>query len=36
MTVAAWIRRCAQRHPDKLAYVDGERRYTYAQYVDRA
>ena len=35
MTVAAWIRRCAQRHPDKLAYVDGERRITYAQFVDR-
>ena len=35
MTVAAWIRRCAQRHPDKLAYVDGERRFTYAQYLDR-
>ena len=35
MTVAAWIRRCAQRYPDKLAYVDGERRYTYAQYADR-
>jgi acyl-CoA synthetase (AMP-forming)/AMP-acid ligase II len=35
MSVAAWIRRCAQRHPDKLAYVDGARRYTYAQYVDR-
>jgi acyl-CoA synthetase (AMP-forming)/AMP-acid ligase II len=35
MTVAAWIRRCAQRYPDKLAYVDGDRRYTFAQYADR-
>ncbi len=35
MTVAAWIRRCAERCPDKLAYVDGERRYTFAQYQDR-
>lgn len=35
MTIAAWIRRCAQRYPDKLAYVDGERRFTYAQFDER-
>lgn len=35
MTIAAWIRRCAQRYPDKLAYVDGERRFTFAQFNER-
>jgi acyl-CoA synthetase (AMP-forming)/AMP-acid ligase II len=35
MTVAQWIRRCAQRLPDKLAYVDGDRRFTYSQFNDR-
>ena len=35
MTIAAWIRRCAQRYPDKLAYVDGGRRFTFAQFDDR-
>ncbi|NPC56395.1 class I adenylate-forming enzyme family protein [Caenimonas soli] len=35
MTVAEWIRRCAIRHPDKLAYVDGDRRFTFAQFNDR-
>src|SRR5436305_13461179 len=35
MTVAEWIRRCAQRSPDKLAYVDGERRFTFAQFNER-
>ena len=35
MTIAAWVRRCAQRYPKKLAYVDGERRVTYAQFDER-
>lgn len=35
MTVAEWIRRCAQRRPDKLAYVDGARRFTFAEFNDR-
>ncbi|VWX61865.1 conserved hypothetical protein [Burkholderiales bacterium 8X] len=35
MTVAAWIRRCAERSPDKLAYVDGERRLTFARFNER-
>jgi acyl-CoA synthetase (AMP-forming)/AMP-acid ligase II len=35
MTVAEWIRRCAQRRSDKLAYVDGTRRFTFAQFNDR-
>ena len=35
MTVAAWIRRCAQRHPDRLAYVDGERRFTHGRFAER-
>lgn len=35
MTIAAWIRRCAERYPDKLAYVDGERRFTFAQFDER-
>lgn len=35
MTIAAWIRRCAQRYPDKLAYVDAERRFTFAQFDER-
>ena len=35
MTVALWIRRCAQRWPDKLAYVDGERRLTFGQFNER-
>ncbi len=35
MTIAAWIRRCAQRHAHKLAYVDGARRYTYAEFDER-
>jgi len=35
MTVAEWIRRCALRRPDKLAYVDGERRFTFKQFNDR-
>ncbi len=36
MTVAEWIRRCAQRVPDTLAFVDGERRFTHAQFNQRA
>lgn len=36
MTVAEWIRRCAQRMPDALAYVDGERRFSHAQFNARA
>ena len=35
MTVAEWIRRCATRRPDDLAYVDGERRFTFAQFNER-
>ncbi len=35
MTVAEWIRRCARRHPDALAYVDGSRRFTHAQFNER-
>ena len=35
MTVAEWIRRCAQRRPDAPALVDGERRFTYAQFNQR-
>jgi acyl-CoA synthetase (AMP-forming)/AMP-acid ligase II len=35
MTVAEWIRRCAQRRPDALALVDGERRFTYRQFNER-
>lgn len=35
MSVAEWIRRCAQRRPDALAYVDGERRFTFAQFNAR-
>ena len=35
MTIAAWVRRCAQRHPGKLAYVDGDRRFTFAQFDER-
>ena len=35
MTVAEWIRRCAQRRPDVLAYVDGERRFTFRQFNER-
>lgn len=35
MTVAEWIRRCAQRRPDALAFVDGERRFSYRQFNDR-
>ena len=35
MTVATWIRRCAQRRPDALAYVDGERRVTFSQFNGR-
>ncbi|MBU1359008.1 MAG: long-chain-fatty-acid--CoA ligase [Gammaproteobacteria bacterium] len=35
MTIAEWIRRCAQRMPDKLAYIDGERRITFGQFNDR-
>jgi acyl-CoA synthetase (AMP-forming)/AMP-acid ligase II len=36
MTVAEWIRRSAQRRPDALALVDGERRFTYRQFNERA
>jgi len=36
MTVAEWIRRCVSRHPQALAYVDGPRRFTFAQFNDRA
>jgi acyl-CoA synthetase (AMP-forming)/AMP-acid ligase II len=36
MTVAEWIRRCARRTPDALAFVDGERRFSYAQFNERA
>lgn len=35
MTVAEWIRRCARRWPDACAYIDGERRFTYAAFNDR-
>lgn len=35
MTVAEWLRRCAQRRPDALAIVDGERRFSYAQFDER-
>jgi acyl-CoA synthetase (AMP-forming)/AMP-acid ligase II len=35
MTVAEWIRRCARRRPDALAYVDGARRFTFAQFDER-
>lgn len=35
MTVAEWIRRCAQRRPDGLAYVDGARRFTFGQFNER-
>ena len=36
MTVAEWIRRCARRTPDALAFVDGVRRFSYAQFNERA
>jgi acyl-CoA synthetase (AMP-forming)/AMP-acid ligase II len=36
MTVAEWIRRCAIRHATSLACVDGARRFTYAQFNERA
>jgi acyl-CoA synthetase (AMP-forming)/AMP-acid ligase II len=35
MTVAEWIRRCAQRRPDTLALIEGERRFTYRQFNER-
>src|SRR5262245_35262453 len=35
MTVAEWIRRAAFRHPQALACVDGERRFTFAQFNER-
>ena len=35
MTVAEWIRRCAHRTPDALAFVDGERRFSHAQFNER-
>jgi acyl-coenzyme A synthetase/AMP-(fatty) acid ligase len=35
MTVAEWIRRCARRRPDSVAYVDGERRLTFSQFNER-
>lgn len=35
MTIAEWIRRCARRRPDGLAYVDGERRFTFQQFNAR-
>jgi acyl-CoA synthetase (AMP-forming)/AMP-acid ligase II len=35
MTVAEWIRRCARRSPDALAFVDGARRFSYAQFNER-
>ena len=35
MTVAEWIRRCAARRPEALAYVDGARRFTFAQFNER-
>jgi fatty-acyl-CoA synthase/long-chain acyl-CoA synthetase len=35
MTVAEWIRRCARRRPAGLAYVDGERRFTFEQFNAR-
>lgn len=35
MTVAEWIRRCATRRANTLAYVDGERRFTFAQFNER-
>lgn len=36
MTVAEWIRRCAQRRPNAPALVDGERRFSYRQFNERA
>ena len=35
MTVAEWIRRCAQRRPTALAFVDGGRRFSYLQFNER-
>jgi acyl-CoA synthetase (AMP-forming)/AMP-acid ligase II len=35
MTIAEWIRRCAVRHSQALACVDGLRRFTYAEFNDR-
>lgn len=35
MTVAEWIRRCARRRPDAVAYIDGERRMSFAQFNAR-
>ena len=35
MSVAEWIRRCAQRRPDALALIDGERRFTYGKFNER-
>ena len=36
MTVAEWLRRAAQRWPDALAFVDGDRRFSYAKFNERA
>jgi acyl-CoA synthetase (AMP-forming)/AMP-acid ligase II len=36
MTIAEWIRRCAIRHRKSLACVDGARRFTYAEFNERA
>src|SRR5262245_37061957 len=36
MTIAEWIRRCGVRHAKSLACVDGARRFTYAEFNDRA
>lgn len=35
MSVAEWIRRCAQRRPRHTAYVDGARRFTFAEFNAR-
>lgn len=35
MTVAEWIRRCAFRRPGHTAYVDGDRRFTFAEFNAR-
>lgn len=35
MTVAEWIRRAALRRGGAIAYVDGDRRMTYAQFNER-
>ena len=36
LTPVAFLRRSAYVYPDKIAVVHGERRYTYAQFEERA